>query len=123
MPTKTGLVDQLHTLKNNYMTPINQVKKKELIKGITGQYVHGATTTFGMVHIDEGSHLPLHHHPHEQVTFMIEGKLQMQIGDEEIILEAGHVKVIPSNTPHSAIAITACKLIDVFSPVREDYRD
>jgi quercetin dioxygenase-like cupin family protein len=47
----------------------------------------------------------------------------MQIGDEEVILESGHVKVIPSNTPHAAVALTDCKLIDVFSPVREDYRD
>ncbi|MFM1794773.1 MAG: hypothetical protein RL642_1158 [Bacteroidota bacterium] len=105
------------------MIHIDQVKKKKLIEGIIGQYVHGSSTTFGLVHIDEGSHLPLHHHPHEQVTFMLEGKLKMQIGDEEVILESGHVKVIPSNTPHAAVALTDCKLIDVFSPVREDYRD
>lgn len=105
------------------MTHIEQVKKKKLIEGIIGQYVHGETTTVGLVHIEEGSHLPLHHHPHEQVTYMLEGKLKMQIGDEEVILEPGFIKVIPSNTPHSAIALTACKLIDVFSPVREDYRD
>ena len=54
---------------------------------------------------------------------MIEGKLKMQIGNEEFVLEPGIVKVIPSNTPHSAIALTDCKLIDVFSPVREDYRE
>jgi quercetin dioxygenase-like cupin family protein len=105
------------------MIHLDQVKKKKLIDGIVGQYVHGETTTFGLVHIEEGSHLPLHHHPHEQVTFMLEGKLKMQIGDEEVILETGHVKVIPSNTPHSAVALSACKLIDVFSPVREDYRE
>jgi quercetin dioxygenase-like cupin family protein len=54
---------------------------------------------------------------------MLEGKLKMQIGDKEVVLESGHVQVIPSNTPHSADALTACTLIDVFSPVREDYRD
>jgi len=47
----------------------------------------------------------------------------MHIGDETIMLETGVVKVIPSNTPHSATAHTDCVLIDVFSPVREDYRD
>lgn len=102
---------------------IDQVKKKKLIEGITGQYVHGSTTTFGLVLIDAGSHLPLHHHPHEQVTYILEGKLKMHIGDEVMILEPGNIKVIPSNTPHSAEALTACKLIDVFSPVREDYRE
>jgi quercetin dioxygenase-like cupin family protein len=105
------------------MIHVDQVKKKLLIEGIIGQYVHGNSTTLGFVTINKGSNLPLHHHPHEQITYMIEGKLKMQIGNEELVLEPGIVKVIPSNTPHSAIALTDCKLIDVFSPVREDYRD
>jgi quercetin dioxygenase-like cupin family protein len=105
------------------MIHIDQVKKKKLIEGIIGQYVHGDSTTFGYVTIEAGSHLPLHHHPHEQITYMLEGKLKMQIGDKEVVLESGYVQVIPSNTPHSADALTACTLIDVFSPVREDYRD
>jgi quercetin dioxygenase-like cupin family protein len=105
------------------MIHIDQVNKKKLIDGIIGQYVHGNSTTLGLVTIEEGSHLPLHHHPHEQITYMLDGKLKMQIGDEEVVLESGHAQVIPSNTPHSAVALTACILIDVFSPVREDYRD
>lgn len=105
------------------MIHIDQVKKKKLIAGITGQYVHGSSTTLGLVTLEEGSDLPLHHHPHEQITYMLDGKLKMKIGDEEVVLEAGHVQIIPSNTPHSAVALTACTLIDVFSPVREDYRD
>jgi quercetin dioxygenase-like cupin family protein len=105
------------------MINIDQVKKKKLIEGIIGQYVHGDTTTFGFVTIEAGSHLPLHHHPHEQITYMLEGKLKMQIGEKEVVLESGYVQVIPSNTPHSADALTACTLIDVFSPVRDDYRE
>ncbi|MEY3059328.1 MAG: hypothetical protein RL000_680 [Bacteroidota bacterium] len=105
------------------MIQIDQVKKKKLIEGIIGQYVHGDTTTFGFVTIEAGSHLPLHHHPHEQITYMLEGKLKMQIGEKEVVLESGYVQVIPSNTPHSADALTACTLIDVFSPVRDDYRE
>jgi quercetin dioxygenase-like cupin family protein len=49
--------------------------------------------------------------------------MEMQIGDESFMLEPGTVKVIGSNVPHSAIAHTDCILIDVFSPVREDYRN
>lgn len=105
------------------MIHIDQVKKKKLIEGIIGQYVHGDSTTFGFVTIEAGSHLPLHHHPHEQITYMLEGKLKMQIGEKEVVLESGYVQVIPSNTPHSADALTACTLIDVFSPVRDDYRE
>lgn len=105
------------------MKHINQIKKKILIEGIVGQYVHGENTTVGLVTIEEGSHLPLHHHHHEQVTYMLEGKLKMQIGNEEVLLEPGSVAVIPSNTPHAAIALSDCKLIDVFAPVREEYKE
>ena len=62
------------------MIHIDQVNKKKLIDGIIGQYVHGNSTTLGLVTIEEGSHLPIHHHPHEQITYMLDGKLKMQIG-------------------------------------------
>jgi quercetin dioxygenase-like cupin family protein len=53
---------------------------------------------------------------------MIEGKMELYVGDETCLLEPGVIKIIPSNTPHSAFAHTDCILIDVFNPVREDYR-
>ena len=105
------------------MPHLNEVKKKLLTAGILGQYVHGESTTLGWVTIQAGSKLPAHHHPHEQITLMLEGKMEMQIGDEVVMMEPGTVKVIGSNIPHSAIAHTDCVLIDVFSPVREDYKD
>jgi len=105
------------------MPHLNEVKKKLLTAGILGQYVHGESTTLGWVTIQAGSKLPAHHHPHEQITLMLEGKMEMQIGDEVVMMEPGTVKVIGSNIPHSAIAHTDCVLLDVFSPVREDYRD
>jgi quercetin dioxygenase-like cupin family protein len=105
------------------MPKISDIKKKFLTEGIIGQYVHGDSTTLGWVTIQAGSKLPAHHHPHEQITLMLEGKMEMQIGNESFMLEPGTVKVIGSNVPHSAIAHTDCILIDVFSPVREDYRN
>jgi len=46
----------------------------------------------------------------------------MVIGDENCLMTAGMYHVIGSNIPHSAIAKTDCKVIDAFSPVREDYK-
>jgi quercetin dioxygenase-like cupin family protein len=104
------------------MPHINAINKKQLSAGIKGQYVHGEQLTTGWVTIEKESTLGLHHHPHEQITIMLEGKLEMQIGDEVVLLEKGMIQVIPSNTPHSAYAHADCTLIDVFNPVREDYR-
>ncbi len=103
------------------MQPIKKIISKELVPGITGYYAHGDNMTFGFVELKAGSNIPMHHHVHEQNTYIIEGELDMVIGGQSCLLTAGMYHVIPSNTPHSAIAKTDCKVIDAFSPVREDY--
>ncbi|MFN4977921.1 MAG: cupin domain-containing protein [Bacteroidota bacterium] len=105
------------------MPHIKDIKKKILSTGIVGQYVHGNNLTTGWVTIEKGSRLGLHHHPHEQITIMLEGSMEMQIGSELVLLEKGMVQVIPPDVPHSAVAHEDCILIDVFNPVREDYKE
>lgn len=78
--------------------------------------------TFGYVELKAGSSIPTHQHIHEQITYIIEGELDMVIEGQPCLLKAGMYHVIPSATPHSAIAKTACKLIDAFNPAREDYK-
>ncbi len=104
------------------MSLIKDIKPKPLALGLTGYYAHGERMTLGLVEIEAGSQLAEHKHPHEQITYIIEGQLDMMIGGKPYSLTAGMVHVIPSNTLHSAIAKTDCKLIDVFNPVREDYK-
>lgn len=104
------------------MDHINNITGKQIIEGISGKYIHGDQLTFGVVEVKKGSLVPLHHHHHEQITFILEGELEMTIGGETMTLKPGNFHVIPSNVPHSAVAHMDCKLIDVFSPVREDYR-
>lgn len=104
------------------MQHLNDIPAKEIVSGILGKYIHGSSTTFGYVTIKAGSILQSHHHVHEQITYIIEGELEMKIGDETYLLTAGTAHVIPSNTPHSATAHKDCTLIDVFSPSRDDYK-
>jgi quercetin dioxygenase-like cupin family protein len=104
------------------MTLIKDIKSKEVVPGITGHYAHGDNLTFGYVEVKKGSILPEHHHVHEQVTYILEGQLDMIIAGVPCPLKAGMYQIIPSNTLHSATAPVDCKVIDVFSPVREDYK-
>lgn len=104
------------------MPPIKQISPKEVVPGITGYYAHGKEMTLGFVEVKAGSVLPAHKHVHEQITYIIEGQLDMTIDGKLCILKAGMYYVIPSNVVHSAIANVDCKVIDVFNPVREDYR-
>ena len=104
------------------MNNILELASKVLAEGISGRYVHGQNISFGLINIEQGSILGLHHHPHEQITYMLEGEMEMEIGGNKILLKKGNYYVIPSNVPHSAIAFSKCTVIDVFSPVREEYR-
>ena len=104
------------------MQQIKNISPKQLMPGITGYYAHGENMTFGYVELKAGSNVPMHNHIHEQTTYILEGQLDMVIGGDACSLTEGMYHVIPSNTPHSAIARTDCKVIDVFSPAREDYK-
>lgn len=104
------------------MGEIKSLPPKELASGLIGYYAHGANMTLGLVEIKAGSNLPVHQHPHEQITYILEGQLDMTIGGNFCPLTAGMYYVIPSNVPHGAVAVTDCKVIDVFNPVREDYK-
>ena len=104
------------------MQYIKNITPKELAPGITGYYAHGDKSTFGFVELKKGSSVPLHSHINEQITYIIEGQLDMMIDGVAYSLTDGMYHVINANVPHSAIAITDCKVIDAFSPVREDYK-
>ncbi len=104
------------------MQHLNDIVTKELRPGFFGKLIHGDKSTLAIWEIKKGGELQTHHHFHEQITYVLEGILQMKIGDHEYTFTAGTVHVIPSDIPHSAIAITDCKVVDSFSPARDDYR-
>ena len=101
---------------------ISEIPQRELAKGIKGRYFHTDSTTIGYVDIEKGAILPEHSHFHEQTTQIMEGQLEMTIGGVTQVLEPGVITLIPSNVVHGARALTDCKVVDIFCPVREDYR-
>jgi quercetin dioxygenase-like cupin family protein len=104
------------------MRHLSDIPAKEIRPGFFGKMVHGEASTLAFWDIRKGSVLLEHHHVHEQTTYIVEGELEMMIGGEKYLLTPGMVHVITSETPHSAVAITDCKVIDSFSPARDDYR-
>lgn len=101
---------------------VDELTEKELVPGIFARFVHTDQVTIGYVRLLKGSVLPEHAHPHQQITSVMEGTLEMTLGGNTYTCEKGHSLVIPGNTPHSAVALTDCYVVDVFQPVREDYR-
>ena len=104
------------------MIDLSTIEPKEIIKGFKARFVHTDNATIAFWEVEKGAILPMHSHIHEQTTQVLEGKFQLTIGDETNVYTHGFIAVIPSNVLHSGIALTDCKIFDVFCPVREDYK-
>ena len=64
---------------------------------------------------------PPHSHPHEQITYVAEGRVLFFIDGDSCELAAGDLITVPPNAPHSIQLLTpTARLVDSFSPVRED---
>ena len=100
---------------------LETIKKKELLPGYQVRFVHSDNVTIAFWDAKAGSKLPAHSHVHEQISQIIEGEFELTIGEETFVLKQGKVAIIPSNVEHSGTAITDCKIVDTFYPVREDY--
>ncbi len=101
---------------------LSQKEYKEIVSGLHAKFVHSENMTVAMWKIDKGAELPEHKHPHEQIAIVIEGEFELTISEKIKKVTNGIVAVIPPNAVHKGRAITDCKIIDVFYPVREDYK-
>lgn len=102
--------------------PLHALSEHEVFPGFHGRFVHSGAMTFAWWRIDEGAEVPEHAHPHEQVVNVLEGELNLTVDGEEHVLHAGDVVAIPGGVRHAARALAPSRVLDVFSPVRDDYR-
>ncbi|MCP4705192.1 MAG: cupin domain-containing protein [candidate division Zixibacteria bacterium] len=101
---------------------LNDISTLELAPGVSAQVVTADTLTVAHVSIKQGSILPEHAHFHEQVVNVTEGELELTVEGKPYVLKAGKVMVLAPNIPHSGKALSDCKIVDVFHPIREDFR-
>lgn len=90
--------------------------------GYHGKMVHAETMSWAFWNVEQDAEVPEHQHIHEQIMHVVEGEFEFTLNGKKRIYKPGDVVVIPSNAPHSGKALTHCKLMDVFSPVREEYK-
>lgn len=96
--------------------------KKRIFKGVSlDSMAVGEKSIVCKMNYVEGNFAALHQHPHEQSGYVISGKYRMTVDGKEYELRPGDSYVIPGNVTHSFEVIEGGEVIDVFTPIREDY--
>ncbi|MEN8789947.1 MAG: cupin domain-containing protein [Flavobacteriaceae bacterium] len=75
------------------------------------------------VKFDKGGIGPMHEHYHSQVTYVVSGRFELTIGGETKTVKGGDAFYIPPHVLHGAVCLEGGVLIDVFSPIREDFME
>jgi quercetin dioxygenase-like cupin family protein len=95
---------------------------KEAFEGVIYKTLAwGDKTSLGEFKLEKGCTVPNHSHPHEQTGYMISGKMTFTIDGEDFETGPGDSWSIPGNAEHSVNVHEDSVVIEVFSPVREDY--
>lgn len=92
--------------------------------GLARKMVTGERMMIAHIYFKKGDDVPLHHHENEQLTYILSGALKFWFGaqgEQELMVRAGEVIIIPSNLPHRALALEDTLDVDVFCPPRQDW--
>jgi quercetin dioxygenase-like cupin family protein len=96
---------------------------KELVPGMRIRTFWGEQQMLSLVELDANTVLPRHSHPHEQSTFVLEGELQFELGGESRLVKAGELVIVPGGVEHFVtVGPLPTRVLDFFSPVREDLK-
>ncbi|MBN2283842.1 MAG: cupin domain-containing protein [Deltaproteobacteria bacterium] len=100
---------------------LKSIQERELVPGGSVRFAHSENMTVSFWTFKPGAVISEHAHPHEQIMNLLEGTLKFTVGDVSGIFEAPVSIIIPSDLRHSGETVTACTIIDVFTPRRDDF--
>lgn len=102
---------------------VTEVEPVEMMAGVWRRTLAtGERLMISHITLDKDATVPMHSHPHEQVGYVIQGRMRMTIGEQIYEFEPGDSYLIPGGVEHDATALTDCVALDIFSPPREEYR-
>ena len=100
---------------------LDKVPEEQVTPLIRRRIVTGEKEMIVFWRMKAGAHAAAHRHPHEQIFFMLSGKMEFRLGDEKRTCGPGAVGVIAGGVEHEAWFSEDTEVIDVFSPPREDF--
>ncbi|SRR5579871_2772271 len=98
------------------------IEEEALNPLISRRVIHAERMTVCRIRLKKGAVVPMHSHENEQITMLESGALRFIFDQEEKIIHAGDTLDIPPHAPHRVEALEDSIAVDLFSPVREDWR-
>ena len=100
----------------------NSSNYKELVPGVFMKpLTYGDNSLLCEFHLNKGAVIPAHQHPQEQIGYLVQGSLRFFGGEGENVVEPGYSWNFKGGVIHGAEALVDSVVIEVFSPVRQDY--
>jgi len=97
--------------------------RKAVVPGIDIRTFWGEEMLLSVADLEPNAVLPVHSHPQEQGGVILSGELMLTIDGETRVLHAGDMYIAPGGVEHSGVAgPEGCVALDIFSPVREEYK-
>ena len=97
-------------------------EKEDVGEGVLRQVMaYNDSLMLARAHFQQGSIGYTHSHPHAQLAYVESGVFEFTVGAEVKSLGAGDCAYIPPNVDHGAVCRESGVLLDIFSPLREDF--
>ena len=96
----------------------------DVADGHVMKLVTGKNIMVSFVELSPDKSFSLHNHPAEQITYILEGEIDMTLGKETYRMKSGDLALIPSNVIHQGqTGNVECKFLDIFNPPREEFME
>jgi quercetin dioxygenase-like cupin family protein len=106
-----------------YFPTSDECSRHTIFPGVTIRTCAAEQMMLSVVDLAPHAVVEEHAHPHEQVGMLLEGRAIFFVGPEQKTLQPGDLYRIPGNVRHRVVALDQpVKALDIFYPVREEYR-
>ena len=99
------------------------VPSEQITASVARRFINGDHITVGRFELKQGSAVPAHSHANEQISIVLEGVIRFRVDGVDTIVRGGEVMQIPGHAVHEVEALEDTLVVDVFSPVRQDWID
>ena len=112
----------MKTEKNSIWNFYENIEKEQAGEGVVRRVL--SYTDEVMVvqnHFQKGAVGALHHHPHTQITYVVSGQFEFEIGGEKKVVNPGDSMLKRDGVEHGCVCLEEGILLDIFAPRREDF--